>query len=568
MNDDSRRKVVASLIFLAAGIWAWSSWEHWIGALALFAGVSGLLYVGYQYWRYWLSRQVAEEKKAESESTIKEVKPEEGEKRVARLIAEKKQLAYRRLRPFGLAIVVVLFGIGLLLFLPGFWKLFGLLPVVVGSVFAFVTATLIVPAFAEVGWWWVSVPEMHAAIVTYLGACRYIIMNCNEPTRRLRFERLKNHRDREPTDPQGQRVKYILLPPGKGYCFLGWTKVPWLFKLKEPWYLHPDDQRHPMREPIRYLPLQQMSWNLDSIDKTDKFGQKGIIPRFTTNDPIDVVTNLLVRLEVFDPYLAVFGQTFTGEAVVNQLLARLRRVIAEEKYLVEGDDISATDLNPIMQRNIHRALLEDLGIFGAQPPHIDNAGQIFAFYGQVEISANDIRVYKPNEDGDLGKISHSMRLIFSTCGYHLVDVEIADFNATPEMLAEFEKVARARTEGKAAVTKAELQVAVADRKAKEMIKLAEGDKEALTRRSAPLKTEEGRLRFTGEVAQDIASKVGNLVVVSGGSGGPGQVAAMQQTLVALGGLPVATTELPAGAPAKPEGVKPKESKLKERSERK
>jgi len=47
MNDDSRRKVVASLIFLAAGIWAWSSWEHWIGALALFAGVSGLLYVGY-----------------------------------------------------------------------------------------------------------------------------------------------------------------------------------------------------------------------------------------------------------------------------------------------------------------------------------------------------------------------------------------------------------------------------------------------------------------------------------------------------------------------------------------
>ncbi len=519
-----KREMIRGVIALAIGIclmskWGWDpnwdwvkvvgNWNWFFGLVSFFFGI-GLIWYN---WRLLL--QAKEEKKEEPDP----------ERRIEFFLQQQRQIVYAKasyLLGCGLLILASLFA-GYF-FWP--WSLLWCLPIIVGLVAAiyFIWSSLVVN-LSELGWWFVKVPEMTAALVMYFDACRYVIMCVNNPARRQHFERLVAIRRAEEKELGEKKVEYILLPPGQGVYFLGLTKWPWQYKLKGPWYQHPGDQIHPKIEPIRYLPLNELSWNLLSVEHKDQYNQPGILPTFTTNDPIDVIVDIIIRLRVFDPYLAVFGQPFVGEAIVNQITARLRRVVANLRYLQIGS-IEEADIKPQIQQEIHQQLIDDLGIKGITRPEIAPAAEDYQFVAGYDFDTH-----------------RSMELIFRICGYDLADVEISDLNPIGDIMVSLADKARAGVEGSAAAKKAVGLAAAAVKEAEgyatATVKRAEADKTSLELRSEPLKTVEGRITLNADVARAVAAKVGNIVVLSGDQGGEvGRVTAIQAALQAVGGLPV------------------------------
>ena len=130
--------------------------------------------------------------------------------------------------------------------------------------------------------------------------------------------------------------------------------------MKQPWYEHSGDTNQPEKEPMRYLSLKHRIWDLHRKSKG------GIIEPVPTADPVDVEADFRVRAVVWDPYLAVYGAKFNGEAVTSLIASRWRKVVAESCYFAKKEEDQTTEdeleINTKIQEVIHLALNSDFGL--------------------------------------------------------------------------------------------------------------------------------------------------------------------------------------------------------------
>ncbi len=434
----------------------------------------------------------------------------------------------------------------------------------IGAVAGFYFAgSAIIRPLADLGWWFVRPDENSAAIVERDRACWKIVINVNDPVRREHFVNLvewQNQRLAEEQPDLADCERYVLLPPGQGIYFLGFTAWPWKTKLREPWYEREFDVTNRSVEPVRFCRLKERAWNLVSNEELG-----GILPIVGSADPIDIRAGLYLRIAVWDPYYAVYGADFTGESVCTEVAARWRQAVAELKYFEPGEggaEGQYLDINPQIQTQAHDRLLFCLQMSA------DKKGAL-VLYPKISPDNNEPGGYKVDPDFPFSSPAWTCRAKF---GFQIMDVEVSDLEpARKEIQASLEAKTTAAVAGMADYAKAQGEAkatfALAQGEAKATFARAEGEAKAIERRAEALSRAYGQEVWRGDIAAKVAGSVKNLTFVSPG-GDTGNVMNMAATLAAAGGLPVRNSgeaeapsapvpaaEAPPAAP--PAGQKPR-----------
>jgi len=422
--------VIGSLLFWRA------SWP--INFIGSFAGLVTAAGLGLLAWSKPRGQAIAET-----------IRP--GEEEIYRFLRRTKRKVFQFL-PLVLG-GIILIGIGLYCYFgfsfPTNFILFvGL--TISGVALTYFSGSPMIREMADLGWWFVRVPEMHVAFIESDNACHWVIMNVNDCARREHFQELANKRNRKPGP------KYVLLPPGKGIYFLGLTAWPWRYRLKRPWYENSGDAENPKKEPFRFLDLMERSWNLLPESERDKNGVPGVVPRVGTHDPIDVDARLFVRLRVIDPYKAAYGTGFVGESIVSELTSRWRRVVANLYYFPEAEEGGVAPvgaylkINPQIQEAAHNKFLIMLGL-SKQETEKKN-GKVYKVYEDNEQtiptlgSRIDVENYMPQTTAGICR---------DAFGFEILDVEVRDLQPTKEVWDKLQAKTMAAAEGAAELAKAQ-----------------------------------------------------------------------------------------------------------------
>lgn len=445
---------------------------------------------------------------------LKSPNPNDGEAAVAYQIEQLKQAVYQKLL-WLLGCVALAIGSVLVLNLVYWpWNLPLLfLGWTIAAVVGYFVCDQIIRPMADLGWWWVRLDEMTAAFVERDKAFYLCIINCNEPLRRDHFISLA----------KSLGCQYIILPPGIGIYFLGWTAWPWKIKLRTPWYSKHADEVNPEREPVRFLSLREIPLQLTPEEAPNPVDPKkgeeviaGVIPTVMTKDPIDVLIWLNVRLEVYWPWAAVYGTQYTGESTYMLILECLRLAITELNYWSEeavrsGKPDSVGNvvhvMNPQIQLQLNNKLAELLGLNSEPEPE---AGKKDPF--------------------NLFKSGTAADTILRRFGFLILAVAVKDLQPKDRSLIDsFAKRTVAAAEGAAALTAAEYEKAAT-------ITAAQGKAEALRLIREQLNAPGGTIAFQGDMAIRLATAFGGKLVITSGSGG--EVPNMINVVGALGGIPI------------------------------
>lgn len=502
-----------------------------------------------------------------------EIKP--GEERIYAFLRKRKITVFVLLPVVVIGIAIAMLGlIGYLRLREPINLLSFFLGVPTGVAIAYFSGSPMIRAMADVGWWFVRVPEMYAAFVESDMACRYIIMNVNDPTRWQHFEDLAEMRNQEGGGP-----KYILLPSGKGIYFLGLFAWPWKYKLKPPWYEQSGDAENPKIEPFRFLELKERSWNLLPEDKG------GVVPIVGTHDPIDVVARLFVRTRVFDPYKAGYGTEFIGESIVSEITSRWRRVVAKLFYFAEAEKEGAKaeeylKINPRIQQRAHLLFLLELGICQKKR---DGKGEIIWEDEEQEIpqvQGIEMKIDERTRRIDYGALKDkkwkAARICLDSFGFEILDVEVRDLNPKQDVWDKLQARTVSAAEGAAEAAKAKGEAQAikirASAQAAAIQKIGEAEAKALEARANVIKAVPAAKDII-EMDKTIKSAAGSKAafITIGGGDDPGSKAARDaaaagEGLDARGGIPVTLTEgsKPDKPDKQPSSEKPAEEKDKKK----
>jgi len=440
-----------------------------------------------------------------------------GEEAVWADITNSYAAVMRHLRMIGYGSVVAIIGVVAVVnavdmgpgLLSAAWLLLGVVLAIGGPVMVYFSASQLKPVLGNLGWWWVTVPENHAAIIEHFGACYKIIINTSRADRRRHFELLIESRLRTGNN------QYILLPQGKGIYFLGWNKWPWEYQLRKPWYYRSADVRNPAKSPMRYLSLAEFTVNLLHASASG-----GVVPVVGSNDLVQVEADLFLRLQVWDPYVAVYGAAHPEAAVEDLIISNWRSSLSKLDYFTSRGEKGEIHVNPDLQEQALQQFVYDLGLVAAP----DN-------YDPKKIKKSQLPIVKPRlwkgrveNDGTETEDENGL-LYFSSFpkpsvahdslvsyGFQVLTLNVDDLQPqNKEVIKAAEKRAVNAQEGMAAFEKAK-----GDRLA--LQEKAEGEAFALTKRAEAYTKPGGAEIFAGDVRREVADKVGNLTIIEGGGG--------------------------------------------------
>ena len=302
------------------------------------------------------------------------VRANPGEEEITSFLAARRQLVWLMVSLMVTGVLFLLSAGPVYLTLVSPWDFLGALVCLLAAlvIFSFCGSSLMW-ALADLGWWFVKPDENTAAMVEIGGVCHKIVMAVTDPELRPHYERLAAWRNWQ----LGREV-YALLPVGVGIHFLGFTAWPWKIKLRQPWYENAGDVNLPTKQPFRYLPLYQRTWDLMPVSRAGVPQPGGVVPVSGDAHAVEVETDLYCRVWTFDPYLAVYGSTFPAETAVSSICVTLRQVIQSLSFFTRGPKAKGADpaakggndqeleeeleITPGIQASIYRQLVLELGI--------------------------------------------------------------------------------------------------------------------------------------------------------------------------------------------------------------
>jgi hypothetical protein len=422
----------------------------------------------------------------------------------------------------------------------------------VGGLLVFFSSQPMLRPMGELGWWWVMVPENRAAFIMGDKGIWKIIINTSDPEKRKHYQLLVRLRNAQ----MQTKDRYVLLPPGKGLYFLGVTVWPWRYKMAPPWYEKDSDVQSASKQPVRYLDLTERTWNwLREI----KAG--GVVPDSGTADPIDISADLFLRAVVWDPYLAVFGADFPIEATRNIILARWRQVVASLRYFAKRDvdetdeaeedagseaganaadsakarskkkaknEFGALELNPIIQLQAHRVLAWKLKLvappFDGYSPTVNHDQDTRPIRPRLEMQGRNIVLV------DSFPAESPAAVIMEKFGFLLYDAQVTDLEPSNTSLA------RSVQDAKAALAKAAAKANEATGDAKATMILADAQAYSISERAKAINSPGGHEILAVDAAGTIASKTGNLTVVTTPGGAQTDLVSLMATYRGLAGL--------------------------------
>lgn len=379
---------------------------------------------------------------------------------------------------------------------------------------------------ADKGWFWLRVPEMKAAFVEKDRGLYRIFVNVSGELRDhfIKLAAYKNY--------QAGYERMVVLKPGKQIVWLG---LPWVYRLKTPWYEHTDDIKNEEKDPVRFLDIKERVINYPGGG-----AEKPVIPDVDSADPIQIRAQLVVSLRVFDPEKALYNVQFFMEAVQNEIAGRWRNAISGLSYfqvplppgkdikdITDKERIERLEINPHIQKQVHEKfsvfilkvskLIEKTAESGKKSEEEEN------FKPTIEFNKREGKLdYKDN----FPEFSPAYDIL-NNWGIQLMHVEVRD-------LDPLENIRKALDERSEALAKAaaRLKQAQGERAYKEEV--AQGDKAIEMARREGIaagikaiaeiaKSEGGNTALAADTAIRLAGETENLVTEGGLAGLVGQI---------------------------------------------
>jgi len=386
-------------------------------------------------------------------------------------------------------------------------------------------------------WFFIRPPEMTATPIEKDNKLYLMVISCSG-SRRNYFRDLCNMKNAEYKkfcDEQGLKfhVRYVLLEPGQELYYIG---VPWIYKLKDPWYENTDDEKNPQTDPVQFLNLQQRILN---------YGYS-IIPEMDTTDPIQVKSKLVVEGQVCDPELALYGISYFLENVQQEVITVYKRVINGLSYFKSqtqdpiGSDKSQTikaltfeeaEINPEVQKHAQGNLVSSF--FGAINQADDQTNnQTSRLNAGLKIKKSSSGDYEFEKSFLVGS---SADICVERDGFEITGINVLDIDPTDEIRKAIDEKTQSKAKSAANIATAQGNLVVEDLKGKAALafklKDAEGDAAYLDKQAKVLRDNP----FAGQVlasqtAVNIA-KGANTIITEGGV--PGVVANITKVMQEL-----------------------------------
>lgn len=206
------------------------------------------------------------------------------------------------------------------------------------AVFLAITLPILKRECADIGWFWVRVPEM-SALVIFKDRSLHKILIAATGSRREEFVKLARKRNTE----MGREV-FIVIPHGKE---LHWVGCPWLGYQVYTWYEKSGDEDRAEVDPRHSLNLTRRTIDLD-------------MPKVDSGDPISITAKVVVILEIADPEKFLFNVKYAMEEMEKSIFEAWRNTITTLLYFFKRGD--AMEVNPELSLQASAKLNSRLGL--------------------------------------------------------------------------------------------------------------------------------------------------------------------------------------------------------------
>ncbi len=422
----------------------------------------------------------------------------------------------------GLSLILVFFSA--FFYLNTDWPVdaLGIVVTLAGAYFVFwiFTWSYVYRYLADRGWLWLRVPEMKAAFVEKdRGLYRIFVNVSGELQKHYRqLAAFKNH--------LAGYERMTVLHPQKQIVWIG---LPWVSRLKTPWYEHRKDRDNPEKDPIRFLDLKERVYEYNG-------GEGEVIPDVDSADPIQIRARLVVSMRIFDPEKSLYSVEFFKQAVQNEIAARWRKAISDLSYFqiqpgtAELVDVNKLEINPGIQKQVHEKFCTK--ILKISRMENDEENNYIPSASFNEVTGNLIY------SGDFPENSPAYDILHNW-GVLILHLEVRDLDpADPDLRKEIEKKSMSRAIAAAALKEAEGKAAArikegeGERVYKEEVAKGikaqaraerEGIAEGLKAIAQMVKEEGGNAALASDTAVRVASGTENMITEGGLSGFVGQL---------------------------------------------
>lgn len=237
---------------------------------------------------------------------------------------------------------------------------------------------------ADLGWFWVRIPAMHAVFVEKDRVLYKVLINVSGEFLNEWFDFV------ERKNREAGYERFVLVTAGNEIVWIG---LPWIYRLKTPWYEHSADVTNPSIEPTRFLDLRERTIDLPG-------GPDGVVPDVDSADPVQIRVRMIVSLKVSDPERALYNVQFFLEAIQNEIAARWREVISQLSYFHRVGKEGDLEVNPVIQQEASEKLSERLGLpyFPSTKEKKKTSAQIISEDWGVELLRVEIRDLDPADE--------------------------------------------------------------------------------------------------------------------------------------------------------------------------
>lgn len=197
---------------------------------------------------------------------------------------------------------------------------------------------------ADIGWFWVRVPEM-SALVIFKDRSLHKILIAATGSRREEFVKLTSKRNSE----MGREVFEVVLHGRE----LFWVGCPWLGYQVYSWYEKSGDEDREEVDPHHSLNLTRRTIDLD-------------MPKVDSGDPISITAKVVVILEIADPEKFLFNVKYAMEEMEKSIFEAWRNTITTLLYFFKRED--AMEVNPELSLQASAKLNSRLGLADGESP--------------------------------------------------------------------------------------------------------------------------------------------------------------------------------------------------------